>query len=252
MISFDKSDMILVTGASSGIGKSIALLLNELGASVVAIGRDEKRLNELYFECKNKENMFLEQKDLIEDIEGLPKYISFLKDKYGKFRAFVYSAGDVSIEPLKAIDLLSSKKLFDINYFAPLFMLKGICSKKNNIGHGFSVVLISSIAASIGEKAMSVYSGSKAALTISAKCISKEYANLRINTISPSFVDTKMTSGIKDKYEDLYKGDSDSEYPLGFGKPEDIANLCVFLLSDKASWISGSDYKITGGGINRK
>lgn len=59
-----------------------------------------------------------------------------------------------------------------------------------------------------------------------------------------------MTSGIKDKYEDLYKGDSDSEYPLGFGKPEDIANLCAFLLSDKASWISGSDYRITGGGIS--
>ena len=81
MISFKKEQVYIVTGASSGIGEATAILLNELGATIVGIGRNQERLEAMKAKCKYPENVFLEQKDLTEDIEGLPKYVKELKDK---------------------------------------------------------------------------------------------------------------------------------------------------------------------------
>ena len=85
MISFNKDQVYIVTGASSGLGEGTALLLNELGATVVGIARNEERLNSMRAKCKYPENMHIEIKDLAEDIEGLPQYVKELKEKYGKF-----------------------------------------------------------------------------------------------------------------------------------------------------------------------
>ena len=92
MISFDKNDIFIVTGASSGIGKSTAILLNELGATVVAIARNKDRLNKMKAKCKYPENMHLEIKDLTENIEGLALYVKELKNKYGKLSGLAYCA----------------------------------------------------------------------------------------------------------------------------------------------------------------
>ena len=80
MIKFNKEQIYIVTGASSGIGEATAILLNELGATIVGIGRNQERLEAMKAKCKYPENVFLEQKDLTEDIEGLPKYVKELKD----------------------------------------------------------------------------------------------------------------------------------------------------------------------------
>lgn len=245
MIKFNKNQIFIVTGASSGLGEGTALLLNELGATVVGIARNEERLNAMKAKCKYPENMHLEMKDLTENIEELPQYVKELKNKYGKFSGMAYCAGISNIVPLRALDYSLLQNTFQINYFSPILMTKGVVDKRNNIGNGTSIVVISSIASLCSDKGHIAYSGSKAALCASLKSLSKEViANgIRVNCVLPSNIKTPMTAieGYEESQKDLY--------PLGFGAPSDVANMIVYLLSEKAKFISGQNYVIDSGGV---
>lgn len=244
MNSFSKEQIFIVTGASSGIGQEITLFLNKLGAKVVAIGRNQDRLLSLKKQSSSPDALFIEQKDLSEDISNLPNYIKALKDKYGKFTGMVCSAGMDMPSPLQALDLNNGKLLFDINYFVPLFLAKGFIDKRVNVGLGSSIVFIASTAGVYPEKGQALYAASKAALIASAKSISKEVASrgLRCNCISPAFVETPMYFKNKESI-----GADVSNYAFGIGKPNDIAEMSTFLLSDKARWITGQNYIMDGG-----
>lgn len=241
MIRFSTEQCFIVTGASSGIGEGVALLLNELGATVIGIGRHQERLNAMKAKAVYPENMFTEQKDLTEDIERLPAYVKQLKEKYGKFSGMAYCAGIAEIKPLSATKAEDLKRVFDINYFSPVMMLKGIVDKRNNIGKGTSAVLIVSAAAVVFDRGHTAYCGSKAALKASCKCIAKETApaGIRVNCVLPSDINTPMTQAVSGMREDPR-----SKYPMGIGEVSDVANMVVFLLSDKAKWLTGQDYII--------
>lgn len=238
---FKKEDLIIVTGASSGIGEGTALMLNEQGATIIAIARNEERLNAMKAKCKYPENMHIEIKDLVEDIEGLPQYVKELKNKYGKFKGLAYCAGIAGVTPIQSVEYDHTKKLFDINYFAPVFMVKGFVDRRNNIGQGASIVIVSSISGLKSDKGHSEYAGSKAAIAASMKSIAREVTNqgIRINCVSPSDVKTPLT---------MHKIEQENpKYPFGCGEVSDVANMITFLLSGKAKWITTQNYVVDCG-----
>lgn len=239
MISFSPESRVLVTGASSGIGEGVALLLNELGATVIAVARNEARLESMRQKAKDPSRMFVEVADLAADIDLLPGYMKSIKDKYGKLRGVAYCAGITQVMPLKALTYADIKTVFDIDYFAPIFMAKGFCDGRINDGPGSSFVAIASNAAVVQDPGMTAYTGAKAGLVASMKSIAKEAASrhVRVNCISPAMVNTPMAAHA-DEYADVYT----HKYPFGFAEVEDIANMVAFLLSEKAKWISGQNY----------
>lgn len=241
MPNFNNTDFFIVTGASSGIGEAVALTLNAKGATVVGIARNAAALDTVRNKAAFPEKFFCEQKDLAQDVAALPEFMNMLKDKYGKFKGVACCAGITETRPLRALDVDAMKQLFEINYFAPVMMAKGFADKRVNIGAGSSFVSISSCAYDRPAKAIISYSGSKAALVASMVAIAKEFApkGIRFNTVSPSDIDTPMTQRIPEIMDKVRQF-----YPMGFGEPQDVANVVVFLLSDKAKWITGQNYVV--------
>lgn len=242
MVSFNPEQRFVVTGASSGIGEGVALLLNELGATVIGIGRNQARLEGMKAKARSPENMLLEQKDLAADIPSLPAYVKGLKEKYGKLSGMAYCAGIAEVSPLQLWDYEKERRFFDVNYFAPLAMLKGMSDRRNNVAGKTSCVLIASASALLADKGHCSYAGSKAALVTSCRTLAKELAvqRLRINTVSPTVIRTPMTTTEGEEYEQSQI----AKYPMGFGEVPDVANLIAFLLSDKAKWITGQNYVV--------
>ncbi len=241
MIQFDKSQIFIVTGASSGIGEAVALLLNKLGASVVAVARRENKLHELREKAEIPENIYIEHKDLTEDIEELPAYVKALREKYGKFQGMAFCAGAGVLEPLRLANYEAYQAMFNINYFAPIFMLKGLADKRNHQPNA-SVVCIASIAGVHPTPGQSCYAGTKAALINSMHAVADELSStgLRVNCVSPSLIETAMAGELEKQY-------AEGKYPFGIGHVDDVANMVVFLLSDKAKWITKQNYIIDCG-----
>jgi NAD(P)-dependent dehydrogenase (short-subunit alcohol dehydrogenase family) len=247
MISFKKEQIFIITGASSGIGKATALLINELGGTIVALGRNLQSLEEVKNLSANKDLFFLEQIDLSENIDNIPNFITNLKNKYGKFNGLVASAGILESLPVQSINYNTILNLFNINVFSNMLLAKAVADKRNNIGlldnnNRSSIVFLSSIAGQKYYKSRSVYSATKAALDAFSGTLAKEVAKngVRVNCVSPSNVNTEMLY----KEGDLYKESQLPLYPFGFAESIDVANTIVFLLSNKANFITGQKYII--------
>lgn len=249
MIKFSNQDRFIITGATSGIGKSCALLLNSLGAQVIAIGRNADKLAEVKNTAASPELFNFELKDLSKEIELQDKWIIQISQKYGNIRGLVLSAGIRHTTPIKAISYSKLKELFDVNLFSNIMIAKGFGHSKANAGSGSSIVMISSISAITGGKGIISYSSSKAALLTAIKSMALEFSSIgiRVNAILPGYVETEMLKNDDKLFNKNLINEIDNNYPLGIGKPKDIAQLVCFLLSDCASWITGSDIIIDGG-----
>ena len=129
-----------------------------------------------------------------------------------------------------------------------MFFIKGITDRRNNIGSGCSMVVLSSIDALISTKGQCLYSGSKAALKASMQTVAKEIAQqgIRLNLLSPSMIKTPMTELSNLNINDAI-GD---KYPWGWGEPSDVANFIIYLLSEKAKFISGQNYVVDSGSVS--
>lgn len=233
---------ILVTGASSGIGRGIAIACSKMGATVIINGRNEQRLAETMTEMQGEENLSLAAD--LSDSNSLTGMVS----KLPKLDGIVHCAGIGQRVLCKQLQEADLDTMMDVNFKAPV-MLQTETLKQKKINKGASIVFIASIASDSPSIGNAVYSASKGAIISYANCLALELAprQIRVNCILPAMIwtDLILKGGIT---EEELKED-EKKYPLKrYGKPEDIANLSIYLLSNAAAWMTGSSIKITGGG----
>lgn len=245
---FSSDQRIVVTGASSGLGRAVALHLCREGACVLACGRDTQRLNTLRIEAIDSARMIIEHRDLSDEQDDLPEWVHELGRRHGKLRGLICCAGVDKPGPLALLNTKEAQAMFAINWLAPLLLAKGFADRRVNTGTGAAMVFIASIAAHIPLKGQFAYAASKAALVSSVRNLAQELGTwgIRANCISPGLISTPMTQA-----ETLgrleFEQTETARTPLGPGRPEDVAALAAFLLSDEARWITGHDYIIDGG-----
>lgn len=232
---------ILVTGASSGIGRGIATACSKMGASVIINGRNEQRLSETMSEMKGDDNLSLAA-DLSDNV-ALAEMVS----KLPKLDGIVHCAGIGQRVLCKQLQESDLDNMMNVNFKAPV-MLQTEILKQKKINKSASIVFIASIACDSPTIGNAMYSASKGAIISYANCLALELAPrlIRVNSILPAMIWTDLIfkGGIT---EEELKED-EKKYPLKrYGKPEDIANLAIYLLSDASSWMSGSSIRITGG-----
>lgn len=245
---FKDTDRFLVTGASSGIGLAIGQSLIKNGGTVIGVAHDRQKLIDVYSDLEYRSHFFSEPKDLSNDIDQLQNWIMGIANKYGKLKALVLCAGIQYTKPLKSISYEASLKLFNINYFSEIQLMKAFSSRMVSCDEESNIVVLSSIAALNPSKGLCDYGASKAALLNSVKTLALELApRIRVNAILPGFVDTEMIQKWQRVHYEEFKDSINNLYPLGIGKPEYIADVCLFLLSDKARWITGTGMVVDGG-----
>ncbi len=235
---------ILVTGASSGIGKQTAIECSRLGAKVIITGRDEARLNQTFNEL---EATGVEHKQIIADLLN-ENDIERLVSEVDSVDGVVLCAGKGLTLPVQFCTREKFDDIFNINFFSPIEVLRLLFKKKQINKEGSVVILASLGGTQIYSGGNSIYGASKAALNSMMRFCAKEFAprKIRVNSICPGMVDTPLIHRGTVSDEQL---EQDKErYPLKrYGKPEDIAYACVYLLSDASSWMTGQDIVLDGG-----
>lgn len=231
---------ILVTGASSGIGRSISILCSKMGAKVFITARREDKLKETLSEMTEECEYIIADLSKQDDIERLVNNLP-------KLDGVVHSSGIGSRQLCKNVTREEVIKVMNINFVAPVMLQKELLEKKK-LNKNSSIVFIASHGATSPASANSVYSASKGALVSYSKCLALEVAprGIRVNCISPAMVWTDLI--VKDGIDEPTLHEDERHYPLGrYGQPKDIAPLAVYLLCDGSSWMTTTDVKITGG-----
>jgi NAD(P)-dependent dehydrogenase (short-subunit alcohol dehydrogenase family) len=232
---------ILITGASSGIGQTTAVVCAQMGADVVITGRDAERLQATADLMGIYNAMIAADLTNNDDVERLVANLPPLDGA-------VLCAGNSTTLPLQFGTREKFDDMFNVNFFAPVELLR-LMYKKKILQKGASVVLIASIGGTHSfMPGNGVYGASKAALNSLMKYAAREYASrkVRVNSICPGMVDTPLIHRGTITEEQL--AEDAKRYPLGrYGRPDDIANGAVYLLSDASSWLTGHDLVIDGG-----
>lgn len=232
---------ILITGASSGIGRATAIECSKLGATCIITGRNEERLNETLSQMVGEDHQII-----VADIstqEGL----DLLVDQTPNIDGLVNNAGISKNKPIKFYKQEDLETVFQTNAFSPMLLVKGLLKKKKVNDNG-SIVFTSSIAAFNSALGNGIYGASKSALMTYMRYCARELAakNIRANSIHPAMVETPLIYGGSLSEADL-KNDME-RYPLKrYGKPEEISHAIIYFLSDAASWTTGTTLLVDGG-----
>lgn len=243
----DLSDkIILITGASSGIGKETAILLSKLGAKTILVGRSTDKLDETYSQLEGSGH-----KSYGFDLKNIGNIDSFIKkiiDENGRLDGFVHSAGVSAMRPLKMTNYNFLHDMMLINFYSFIELTRCI-TLKTNFNENLSIVAMSSISGIQGFKSKTAYSASKAAIDGAIRSLAKELAvkKIRINSIIAGFVKTEMFDRFNERTSFSESEIEFSKYILGLPYPSDIAKSICFLLSKNSMFITGNSIKIDSG-----
>ncbi|MBJ7427861.1 MAG: SDR family oxidoreductase [Bacteroidia bacterium] len=239
---------IIITGASSGLGKACAILFSQLGATLVLVGRNEQRLIETKNEMDNRDNHLIMVTDLTKT-DGLEKLINEASLKLGTFDGLVHCAGISTTLPLRLTHEEKLNYFFQTNVYSAIELCKILSKPKYINKNGGSFVLLSSVMGHVGEVGKTIYGLTKGALLAGAKSMAIELApkKIRVNCISPGVIITPMTSAQPYNENENSLNIIKSYHPLGLGEPSDVANACAYFISDASKWVTGTNLMVDGG-----
>ena len=242
--------VVIITGASSGIGRASALLFANRGATVVAVGRNEKELVSLGRSVKSKNGSIKPHLADMTQMSQLERIASETVFNHGQIDVLVNSAGIIMNGTIETTKLDDWDKMFQIN-LRSVFVLTQKCVPHLIETKG-NIVNVSSVAGSRSFPNILAYGVSKAALDQMTRCSALELASkgVRVNAVNPGVVVTNLhkRGGMDEGAYDAFLERSKETHPIGrAGTPQEVAELIHFLESDKASWITGSTYQIDGG-----
>jgi NAD(P)-dependent dehydrogenase (short-subunit alcohol dehydrogenase family) len=237
---------ILITGASSGIGRETAKLIDQLNGTVVLSGRDPGRLHQTLSVLEGDGHVALPF-DLTEG-DAIPAWVKSLTSNGKPLNGMVHSAGIHSMGSLRSLSMNGIDQVMRANVHSAAMLARGFAQKGCHVPGDSSIVFLSSVVAQATSPALSLYSASKAALQGLSRSLALELAPaIRVNCLCPALVETEMTQQIRDKMLPEQFEAAVKMHPLGLGTPQDVAHAAAFLLASTGRWITGTNLILDGG-----
>lgn len=240
--------IICITGASSGIGRQCAITCSQMGATVVLIARNQERLSETLALMDFPERHLIKILDLT-NYSLVPVVIRSIVEERGRINGVINCAGISTTLPLKMVTLDKLEEFFHSNVFSAYNFTREVCKIGNFSKSGGSIVFFSSVMGKVGERGKSLYSMTKGALVSGARSLACELApkRIRVNTVSPGVVITPINENLPHILDPIKRAALEEQHLLGLGRCEDVANACVYLMSDASRWVTGIDLCVDGG-----
>lgn len=244
--------LIIITGASSGIGRQCAVCCSKAGGRIVLIGRNRERLEETIREMDRTDAHLIMQVDLT-DFAKVESLVNEIVDIKGRIDGLINCAGITTTLPVNMVNPDRLDNFFRTNVQTAINLTRIVVRQSNFSEKGGSIIFISSIMGEVGESGKSMYSITKGALIAGSRSLAVELAprKIRINCISPGVVVTPMSKNAVYSQNEESLNKIKALHPLGLGQPEDIAYACIFLLSDASKWITGINLIADGGYTTR-
>lgn len=244
-----KGKVAIVTGGASGIGDSTVIEMVKEGAKVVIADLNEEAGSLLADKMKKGEKEVIYMKVDVTNEEMVRQMVAATIHSFGKVDILFNNAGIGSTQPSEEVSMEDWRNMLSVNLDGVFLAAKHVIKYMRKNGGG-SIVNNASILGHVGQGATLAYSASKGAVVNLTKTLALEYAseNIRVNAVSPGYIDTPIISGATEEKRDLLI----SLHPLGrLGKPEEVAKAVVFLASDDASFITGTSLAVDGGYLAR-
>jgi NAD(P)-dependent dehydrogenase (short-subunit alcohol dehydrogenase family) len=239
---------IVVSGASSGIGRAVAVDLAKRGARVVLMGRRAEELEATSKLCGGSSRAEIVAIDLSHTDE-IALAVAAVVKKIGRVYGFCHSAGVVQTLPLSAMTSERLRSMMDVNFLAGLELARAITRRDSMDTAGGSLLWIASVYAHVGAPGQVGYCATKGAITAAIRSMALELAprKIRVNSLSPGFVRTPMTDASGSRMSEEQWARIVDMHPLGTGAPEDVARAAAFMLHPSNTWVTGADLIIDGG-----